>query len=200
MNNLFITIDDAHIIKAYSGNMQDVFPDHGLVEEKLGNHFDFLLEEDYAELAPKYGKLQGEIFKGRPFRNGAHTVLQLSSTALKFCPRKLNKELRDSIEAHNKFLITTTHELKSPISVLLASTEYLELLLKDVEEQGPDVKKCLSSIKDSCFYLSTIGDDLMDVASFVNKKISLKYQEVDIVGIVKQDRIGHSVHLKRPWL
>ena len=191
--SFFIAIDETGIIKLHSEKLQVLFPGKILKEKSLSDFFETKFQEGKVELVPKMGEMQGHRLSGSTHQSGADLIMEVS------CPdesQDLVKELQSYIDANNRFLITTTHELKSPMSVLLASTEYLELMTKDLVTESLEVGKCFKTIKESCFYLSSMVDDLMDVASFVNNIINLKYESVDIVHIVNRVTIDTKASLK----
>lgn len=186
IDHLFLAYDKDNVIQTYNEALQILFPEMALESKKFEDLFDAIIDKGNAQLVPKSGILEGQTLFGKCYDSGAFTVVEANLKAPIPSADQIISDLQNSMDSHNRFLITTTHELKSPISVLLASSEYLEIMLKDIKEKDHEVAKCFSSIKESCFYLSSMVDDLMDVASFVNHKINLKLKEVDLSKIVRR--------------
>ena len=74
---------------------------------------------------------------------------------------KQNKQLKDLDIATNRFIALTTHELRTPLSAMVASAEILHLSLYDTPEQ---MKEFIDIIYDQGRHLLDLVNDILDFA------------------------------------
>lgn len=72
-----------------------------------------------------------------------------------------NKKLKELDIAKNRFIALTTHELRTPLSAMIASAEVLKLKLYDTEEQ---MAEFVEMIYDQGQHLSQLINDILDFA------------------------------------
>jgi signal transduction histidine kinase len=89
-----------------------------------------------------------------------------------------NHQLKELDVAKNKFLAVTTHELRTPLSAILATTEVLKLKLYDSAEQ---LDEFVGMIWDSANHLSALINDILDFAKIQAGKMDFYVQERDML-------------------
>lgn len=72
-----------------------------------------------------------------------------------------NKQLKELDLAKNRFIALTTHELRTPLSAMIASAEVLKLNLYDTKEEE---KEFIDIIYDQGLHLSALVNDILDFA------------------------------------
>jgi signal transduction histidine kinase len=105
--------------------------------------------------------------------------------------------------AKDHFLAMLSHELRSPLSVILTGVEVLERL--DLPDKGP--LRIRELIGRQARHLAQLLDDLLDVTRTSQGKIDLHRRPVDLAGIVSTvvedhreeiEGAGHSLRLSLP--
>jgi signal transduction histidine kinase len=90
---------------------------------------------------------------------------------------KQNHQLKELDLAKNKFIAVTTHELKTPLSAMVASAEILKLGLYDTPEQ---LKEFVDIIHDQGKQLTDLVNDILDFAKIQAGKMDfyIEYQDL----------------------
>ena len=78
----------------------------------------------------------------------------------------ITKPVRESFEKQKQFIADASHELKTPLSVILASSEAFE--------DNPKEKKWLINIKEEANRMNLLITDLLELAKTEQKNINLK--------------------------
>ncbi len=78
----------------------------------------------------------------------------------------ITKPVRESFEKQKQFIADASHELKTPLSVILASSEAFE--------DNPKEKKWLINIKEESNRMNLLITDLLELAKTEQKNINLK--------------------------
>ncbi|WP_051536638.1 sensor histidine kinase [Nitrosospira briensis] len=89
----------------------------------------------------------------------------------------------------DEFLAMISHELKTPLSVILG---WSQLILGGKLEQD-DVRKGMQAIERSARAQNKLIEDLLEMSSMISGKVRLDMQQLDIVGLV-----GATVESMRP--
>lgn len=84
--------------------------------------------------------------------------------------------VKESFERQKQFIADASHELKTPLSVIIASSEALE--------DNPKEKKWLKNIKNEADRMSYLVNNLLKLAASEEKSI-LKFKEKDLSKIVE---------------
>ncbi len=84
--------------------------------------------------------------------------------------------VKDSFEKQKQFIEDASHELKTPLSVIIASTEALE--------DNPKETKWLNNIKNESARMSNLIKDLLDLASS-EKKETYSYKEGNLSKLIE---------------
>lgn len=88
------------------------------------------------------------------------------------------KPVVESFERQKQFIADASHELKTPISVIMANAEALE--------REPEEIKWLSNIKSESERMNELVSDLLDLAKLENKTNQDNYQEESLSKIVER--------------
>lgn len=116
-------------------------------------------------------KLQREITAKQNEIHAAHEELL-----------KQNRQLKELDVAKNKFIAVTTHELKTPLSAMVASAEILKLGLYDTAEQ---MKEFVDIIHDQGQHLTDLVNDILDFAKIQAGKMDFYIESQDLVAQVQ---------------
>lgn len=84
----------------------------------------------------------------------------------RFISEWITKPARESFEKQKQFIADASHELKTPLSVIVASSEALE--------DNPKEKKWLTNIKEEANRMNLLITDLLELAKSEQKADSLK--------------------------
>lgn len=83
--------------------------------------------------------------------------------------------------AKSDFLSRTNHELRTPVSVIIGFTHYLEQL-----DQGPDIKEISSAMSRAARHLAELVDDVMDIARIEAGELKFKMEPIDVSEVVDE--------------
>jgi signal transduction histidine kinase len=89
---------------------------------------------------------------------------------------KQNRQLKDLDVAKDRFIALTTHELRTPLSAMVASAEILNLGLHDDEEQ---LKEFIGMIYTQGLHLQSLVNDILDFAKIQAGKMDFYIQQHD---------------------
>jgi signal transduction histidine kinase len=94
-----------------------------------------------------------------------------------------NRELNRVSNAKSIFLATTSHELRAPLTALLAETEILDHLLPQV----PGEDRCrhlVDGARSNARHLLRLVDDLLDLSRIEAERLELRQAPVDLAELV----------------
>lgn len=97
--------------------------------------------------------------------------------------KKQNQQLRELDLAKNKFIALTTHELRTPLSAMVASAEVLNMGLYDSEEE---LNQFIQLIYDQGLHLTQLVNDILDFAKIQAGKMDYFIEEKDIAQLVSR--------------
>lgn len=119
---------------------------------------------------------------------------------------KQNRQLKALDIAKNRFIAVTTHELRTPLSAMVASAEILKLGLYDGETQA---KEFIDIIYEQGLHLQELVNDILDMAKIQAGKMDYYVQEQDLSPLLKSleenfagmaENSGVKIQLKEPEL
>ncbi len=93
-----------------------------------------------------------------------------------------NQKLRDLDLAKDRFIALTTHELRTPLSAMVASAEILKLGLYDTPEQ---MREFIDMIYDQGLHLQDLVNDILDFAKIQAGKMDFYLEESDPLPLVE---------------
>ncbi|MGL6107365.1 ABC transporter substrate binding protein [Romboutsia sp.] len=92
-------------------------------------------------------------------------------------------------KAHNvqsDFISTISHELRTPVAIIMSCNQLLELNLSKL---GDEVKnkndKSISIIKQNCYRMIKIVNNIIDVAKFDSEIAKLKLKNIEIISLLE---------------
>jgi signal transduction histidine kinase len=94
-----------------------------------------------------------------------------------------NRELMELDSAKDRFIALTTHELRTPLSAIVATAEVLELKLYESEEQK---EQFIKTIHEQGFHLMDLVNDILDFAKIRAGKMEFFVEELALVPIVSK--------------
>lgn len=95
-----------------------------------------------------------------------------------------NQQLKDLDVAKNRFIALTTHELRTPLSAMVASSEMLQMKLYDDDIQHDEF---VSMIYDEGNHLLTLVNDILDFSKIQAGKMDFYLTQQDLSQLVEQD-------------
>ena len=95
---------------------------------------------------------------------------------------EMNSQIQQAAEIKNNFFTNISHEFKTPLTLILAPIEDLEIR-KDLSE---DIKEQLSRVKRSAKKLQRLVSDLIDIHRISKAKIKLQVSAVPIDPFIQQ--------------
>lgn len=95
---------------------------------------------------------------------------------------KQNQQLKELDVAKNRFIALTTHELRTPLSAMVASAEILKLNLYDTPEQ---MNEFIAMIYDQGMHLQDLVNDILDFAKIQAGKMDFFIEERDVAALTQ---------------
>lgn len=101
------------------------------------------------------------------------------------------KKYEDAIKlenAKNEFLSNISHEFKTPLNIILAT---MQLINQNIErgniqlEQGIDLKRYMNSMKQNCYRLLRLVNNLIDISKIETGFYEIKLENHNIVSVVE---------------
>lgn len=119
-------------------------------------------------------------------RADTHGTDELSATA-----RALNNmiaSISTSDRKKSQFYTNMSHELKTPLSVIFASTQMIEKinLLNNDQSEREKIHKQIKHIKQNCYRLIRIINNIIDSSRFESGYLPVKMRNLNIVSIVEE--------------
>jgi signal transduction histidine kinase len=96
--------------------------------------------------------------------------------------KKQNQQLRDLDLAKDRFIALTTHELRTPLSAMVASAEILKLGLYDSPEQ---MREFIDMIYEQGQHLQDLVNDILDFAKIQAGKMDFYIAEGDTLPLIE---------------
>lgn len=97
--------------------------------------------------------------------------------------RKYSKEIAEnSIKAQNNFISNISHELRTPVAVIISVIQLLEKQNKDKEF---DLTSSIKIIKQNCLRLTRLTNNIIDVAKMDSGFIDMRPVNIEIVSLLE---------------
>lgn len=93
-----------------------------------------------------------------------------------------NRRLRELDLAKDRFVALTTHELRTPLSAMIASAEILKMELYDSPEQ---MKEFIEMIHEQGLHLQDLVNDILDFAKIQAGKMEFYLEQHDILPLTQ---------------
>ena len=104
------------------------------------------------------------------------------------------------IQARDQFLSIVSHELKTPLTVMLLKLHSMKNNIQNVSLAHFSIQELMKVLENSekqIKWLTNIINDLLDVSLITTGKMNLQITDTDLVGITKQVKQSFSELLKR---
>jgi signal transduction histidine kinase len=98
---------------------------------------------------------------------------------------RVNRELRRVSEAKSVFLATSSHELRAPLTALLAETELLDRFL-DIPGKEAACRQLVIGARANTRQLRRLVDDLLDLSSIEAGRLELRQDAVDLAQVARE--------------
>ena len=98
-------------------------------------------------------------------------------------------ELEKAVRTRDEFLSIASHELKTPLTSLSLQTQLLTRAVKKgrIDSLGAEkIDRMLGVVSRQTGHLTTLIDDLLDVARIANGKLTIEPAEMDLVSLVRE--------------
>lgn len=132
----------------------------------------------------------------RPQRRYDAASLALATALARRCAlaidnARLHRETQDALRARETFLSIASHELGGPLARLRLYTEVLTLAHSRNEIDDALLTRSLGSIERSINRLTTITQDLLDVARWAGGDLAIRPTRIDLGHMVRQFVAGY---------
>ena len=96
--------------------------------------------------------------------------------------RELEK-LRELEDTRTEFLHRTSHELKTPLTAMLAGVELLQM---DAESLGPEQRELVAMVYDGAIRMRSLIGDLLSMSALEGKQVQLNLEQTDIPSLLQR--------------
>ncbi|MTI71316.1 MAG: PAS domain S-box protein [Firmicutes bacterium] len=100
---------------------------------------------------------------------------------------KLLKEIRKYDEMKTEFFANISHELKTPLNVILGTIQLFDMYLSNSElKKDGKIEYRLKIMKQNCYRLLRLVNNLIDITKIDSGYLNLKLERRDIVNLVEE--------------
>lgn len=117
------------------------------------------------------------------------TEKKMQEKALHDAERREVQLLQETIELKDNFITTITHEFKTPITIINAAVQTMEIVCR--EEITDKMKTYLGKIRQNSLRQQRLVENLLDITMLKAGRMKTNYKNVEIVSFTKE--IIHSV-------
>jgi signal transduction histidine kinase len=129
----------------------------------------------------------------------AHRNMDQQREALLILAQEAQQHAEEALTLRNAFLSSVTHDLKSPLTSIIGSSQMLQRLIE--KYQPPESEKyqqALSVISKSTKHMAIMIEDLLDLAKLqMGQKLELNREEGDLVEVVQRIAIEHQLNTEK---
>lgn len=148
------------------------------------------IEEMIYEIIDSQGNELVLLRKGMPFFNENNKLIGYRGVDINLTEqRRAIKEFQNALEQEkqlnelkSRFVSTTSHEFKTPLTTILSSTEFIELLTEN--DENPKLFEHLHRIKKSVNRMKDLMDDVLLINKFETGKLLLTPQKVNLKTLI----------------
>lgn len=112
------------------------------------------------------------------------TEKKLQEKALHDAERREMQLLQETIELKDNFITMITHEFKTPIAIINAAIQTMEIVCKD--EITAKMKNYLSKIKQNSLRQQRLVDNLLDITRLKAGRMKTNFKNVEVVSLTKE--------------
>lgn len=136
-----------------------------------------------------------EVFKSPVFNNYGNiigttgisrdiTEKKMQEKALHDAERREMQLLQETIELKDDFITMITHEFKTPIAIINAAIQTMEIVCKD--DITDKMKNYLGKIKQNSLRQQRLVDNLLDITRLKAGRMKTYYKNVEIISLTKE--------------
>ncbi len=110
--------------------------------------------------------------------------------------KKLSKELINNEKFKNNYFVNLSHELRTPINVIVSTVQLINLLNKNNNITHEKINKYMDIVNKSCKNLLKIISDIIDSSKIETGKYKIYKKNNDIVYIVEEVALNMSNYIE----
>jgi PAS domain S-box-containing protein len=95
--------------------------------------------------------------------------------------RKAKEEISIAYKTKSEFLATMSHEMRSPLNVIIG---YSEMLREEVNKKAPDLAKDIEAIREAGSHLLNLVNDIIDISKLETGQTEIQTNIFDIQDVV----------------
>ncbi len=112
------------------------------------------------------------------------TEKKLQEKALHDAERREMQLLQETIDLKDTFITMITHEFKTPITIINAAIQTMEIVCRD--EITDRMKNYLGKVKQNCLRQQRLVDNLLDITRLKAGRMKSNCENVEIVGLTRE--------------
>lgn len=132
-------------------------------------------------------KLSQQPYTGEEIRLlltlGSHLAITLENAHLYTSEKKLRIELEKQNEQKTEFLNQVAHEMKTPLTSLISSSELLE---DQLNTKNDIIKRLIGNLRRSAGIMDRRVSELLELARAQNRQLQLKMQPLEIGSVISE--------------
>jgi len=140
----------------------------------------------------KHGNERMFEVHGHPIFDEDGNVIQMIEYTIDITERKkLEKQLADSLEKEkelsdlkSRFISTTSHEFRTPLTSILGTSDLLEMVGQDLEKEKYD--DYVKRIQDAAVYMKDLINDVLTVSRVETGKQNFIPSRIDVIRLAKE--------------
>ncbi|HVI40958.1 MAG TPA: PAS domain-containing sensor histidine kinase [Anaerovoracaceae bacterium] len=162
-----------------------LFGDIDIITKRKKVHFEEKNEDDKWNDVYKgpvfndYGNIIGTTGISRDI-----TQKKLQEKALHDAERREMQLLQETIDLKDNFITMITHEFKTPITIINAAIQTMEIVCKD--DITPKMKSYLNKMKQNSLRQQRLVDNLLDVTRLRAGRMKTNFKNVEIVSLTRE--------------
>ncbi|AGK96186.1 PAS domain-containing sensor histidine kinase [Clostridium pasteurianum] len=175
--------------------------------KKILNSDEILPDSKYKFINSKNNLIDVECKSVRLYLNGRYVIIssirdvtEKNKLIAENLKAEANKELLEKTLEYDKlkteFFSNISHELRTPLNILLSSLQLLNLYLKDEIVNIKPTKKYLSVMKQNCFRLLRLINNLLDITKIDSGFYNLNLCNRNIIAVVENITLSVADYLK----
>jgi signal transduction histidine kinase len=178
--------------RAYLDHERSRHPLNGVVQYHVPQHPPIWLQWKAEVEYDRFGKMQ--LLSGSVYDVSSYILAQQES-------QKVLIELEKRNELRNRFLNAAAHEIKTPLSTILTSTELINYQLSASEHADPDpIRKHLQRIQHQVRKMNTMFDAMLILGQLKTNPFQLHRSWVSMASLIDQlqDPLEYACNDERP--
>lgn len=162
----------------------------------LNNHIEILQERTTYELISEYTEVLFALFafsylvhEFNTVQNHAEVTLQLNTNELLKVHRRLKRALvkeKQLNQLKSQFVSTTSHQFRTPMTVIRSNAEILEMIIKKQEniENSDKLTRSTNRIITEIMRMTNLMDEILILEKIASGKQTINLEMVDLIPLV----------------